>query len=140
MDEEEIWTSAAAIATAGAAAAPSPSTTAEEFPMHMASTAANTAPPEVRTPTTTQEETEHRYALAAFLQAPSLREPTHLHMGDRTFLLHLLLDSPGTLSAISRISPPSLPLRRKPSGRHDQPTSPMRGSLRRMALRRTPSP
>ena len=72
--------------------------------MQTALTATATAPSVVRAPPTTQEDTARGSALAAFLQAPSLREPTNLHMGDSAFLLHLLLESPGTLSAISRIS------------------------------------
>ena len=106
MEEEETGTSAAATTTEGADAAPPHPTAEGETPLQPAATATNIAPPGVPAPTTTQEDTDRRSALAAFLRAPSLREPTNLHMGDSAFLLHLLLDSPGTLGAISRISPP----------------------------------
>ncbi len=122
MEEEETGTSEAATTTEGEDGVPPHPTATGETPRQPAATATNSAPLGVPAPTTTQEDTDRRSALAAFIQAPSLREPTNLHMGDSAFLLQLLLDSPGTLSAISRRSPPSLPPRRQPYGRPGHPT------------------
>ena len=47
-----------------------------------------------------------RAALTAFLHAPGLRNASHIHLRDISLLLHLLLDTPGRLIDLSRITPP----------------------------------
>ena len=53
----------------------------------------------------TAEETRHA-ALTAFLTPPRLRDPTRIKLGDISLLLYLLLDTPGRLVALSRITLP----------------------------------
>jgi len=45
--------------------------------------------------------TRRQEALAAFLQAPGLPSTSSLNMGDIAFMLHLLLDTPDMLAALS---------------------------------------
>jgi len=51
-------------------------------------------------------ENGRRAVLTAFLQVPRLRDTSHIHLGEISLLLHLLLDTPGRLIALSRITAP----------------------------------
>ncbi len=50
-------------------------------------------------------ENGRRAALTAFFHAPRLRDAAHIHLGGISLLLHLLLDTPGRLVVLSRITP-----------------------------------
>jgi hypothetical protein len=71
-------------------------------------------PPAGATPAPTVQQTaarpDRQAVMDAFLQAPNIRDPTNLPLGEIAILLHFLIDSPAQDIALSRLIPPLSPL------------------------------